>query len=68
MENYAALIAALPDDERVSVEERAAIIEYDGNLTRLQAEMLAWREHKRAAIKLGQDWVTRVTNADGPEL
>lgn len=34
-------IAALNDDDRAEVEERAAIIEFDGNLPRALAERIA---------------------------
>ncbi len=45
----AALLATIPDDMRRvamrdSFEERAAICEYEGNLPRGEAEMIAFRE------------------------
>jgi hypothetical protein len=36
------VIAQLPDDQRADVEERAAIVEFDGGLTRRLAERRAF--------------------------
>ena len=38
------LVPVLGPDERERFEERAAIAEYDGGLTQLEAEWLAWEE------------------------
>lgn len=38
------LIAELPDDERGDVEERAAILEFDGRISRRRAERKAFTE------------------------
>lgn len=37
------------EDDRVRFEERAAIAEYDGGLSRAEAEQLAWQELKSFA-------------------
>lgn len=37
-------LTVLGDDTRFYFEERAAIIEYDGNINRQEAEALAWKE------------------------
>ena len=41
-------LATIPDTERVEVEERAAIAEFDGNLSRDQAERLALDAYLRS--------------------
>jgi hypothetical protein len=38
------VIAQLPDDERADVEERAAILEFDGGIGRRRAERKAFTE------------------------
>ena len=38
------LIAMLQPDERADVQERAAIMEFDGGMDREQAELMAWAE------------------------
>jgi len=45
--NFAEALAALSEDERFAVEERAALHEYDGRLDRDAAERLAISEHWR---------------------
>jgi hypothetical protein len=42
------LIAQLPDDERADVEERAAILEFDGGLDRHQASRKALTRYLRS--------------------
>jgi len=44
MSVYTDMTAAWPDDVREEWEERAAIMEYDGEMTRLQAERAAVRD------------------------
>jgi len=38
---FKTLTADMPDDDRVAIEERAAILEFDGKLPRDKAERLA---------------------------
>ena len=51
----AVFVAGLDEDEREFFEERAGVIQYDGGLTRVKAEAvayqltLAYRERKRHA-------------------
>jgi len=45
------LFDRLPDDQRADIEERAAIMEYDGGLPREEAERLAWQS-LQGAMKL----------------
>lgn len=44
-EPFSEAIAALPENERLEAEERAAIGEFDGKLSRDQAERLALTKH-----------------------
>jgi len=44
-------IRFLPEDERYEVEERAAILEYDGELARNDAERAAFSENWRSRYK-----------------
>jgi hypothetical protein len=37
-------VEALDEDRRYEIEERAAILEYDGGLPRLVAEAEAWKQ------------------------
>ena len=48
---FAQAIAALAEDERADVEERAAILEFDGKLSRDQAERLALSPYSRRPPK-----------------
>ena len=48
---FAQAIAALPEEERADVEERAAILEFDGGLSRDQAERLAFSPYNRKPPK-----------------
>ncbi len=54
-ECFADALASLPKDERYELEERAAIMEFDGGLDRNAAEHAAfsqfWREHHRRNSK-----------------
>lgn len=46
-------IQKLPPDDRVDVEERAAILEYDGGMTKIEAERYALKLYqKEQAIKV----------------
>jgi len=45
--SFSEAIAALPGNQRVEAEERAAILEFDGKLTRDQAERLAISKYLR---------------------
>ena len=45
---FAALHETLSDAERIDLEERAAVLEYDGNLTRFTAEKIAAENYERA--------------------
>jgi len=48
------VLMAVSVDERELVEERAAIAEFDGGLSRAEAERLAWAElEKRRAAEAG---------------
>jgi hypothetical protein len=40
-ENFAALLSAIPEAEKHELEERAAIMQFDGKLSRSQAEQSA---------------------------
>lgn len=44
-------IADLPESDRLAVEERAAIQEFDGNLTRAQAEKLALHSYLQSQLR-----------------
>jgi hypothetical protein len=44
--DYPKFVALLPPADRERFNERAAIAEFDGKLTRQQAEALAWKELK----------------------
>jgi hypothetical protein len=44
---------ALADCEREQLEERAAIMEYDGGLTRAEAERQAWQAFLRCRVNRG---------------
>jgi len=45
------LIAMLPQGQHESVVERAAICEYDGKMTREEADKAAWEEFTKVAKK-----------------
>lgn len=38
----------LPENDRIAVEERAAIHEFDGNMTRADAERQALQDHQKS--------------------
>ena len=44
---FSEAIASLPEDQRTEAEERAAILEFEGKLTRDQAERLAISKYLR---------------------
>lgn len=48
---FAQAIAVLSEEERADVEERAAILEFDGRLSRDQAERLALSPYSRRPAK-----------------
>lgn len=49
-------VGAMTPDERVQFDERAAIVEYDGGLSRAEAERLAWAEIEAGRQAGGGDW------------
>lgn len=46
-------LALLTPDQREHFEERAGIAEFDGGLSRQEAEMLAYREAKKLTVPSG---------------
>jgi hypothetical protein len=42
--NYETALDLLPESDKISIEERAAVIEYDGKLSRQDAERAALSE------------------------
>lgn len=49
------LLDRLPEDQRHDVEERAAIMEYDGGLSRDEAEQRAWQSMREAMKACGAE-------------
>ncbi len=53
--NFARIYAAATEDEQVTLDERAAILEYDGGYLREQAEAIAAREFSEAPLFKGRE-------------
>lgn len=47
---FARLYAAATEDEKIALDERAAILEYDANYSRERAEATAAREFSEAPL------------------
>jgi hypothetical protein len=54
-QNFPDAVAMLPEDERYELQERAAIVEFDGGLDRSAAEQAAFSEFWRAKHRGGQN-------------
>jgi hypothetical protein len=48
---FASALSSVPEEQRLEVEERAAILEFDGRLTRDQAERLALTMHCNGKVR-----------------
>jgi hypothetical protein len=48
-------VEKLDEDKRVEFEERAAILQYDGGMSRSVAEQIAWDEISASLPKQGRD-------------
>jgi hypothetical protein len=64
LESNSGCISAVPGPERDKVEERAAILEYDGNLRRPEAERQAfgeWAQSKKPTDRKPKKLISRKT-------
>jgi hypothetical protein len=62
---FADLLTRLDEDGRMEIEERAAILEFDANLDRFEAERRAAAERNRRAIATAADLAVIVRFFDG---